>query len=340
VSVLTFRRAIVVAIVLALGAGTWWWLTRGPTVTVVAPARGTAAEIVYATGAVEPVRWAKVTGLIRQRLVDICDCEGKSVKRGDVLAKLDDKELRAQLHELRAREDFAEREMGRVSELVGRGAATTQAHERASTELRQIRGLISVQMEKLDQYTIVSPIDGIVLRKDGYVGEIVEAGQILFRVGVPKPLEVNAEVNEEDIPRVKVGQVVLFRTDAFPGRRIEGNVREITPMGDPVAKTYRIRVDLPDDTPLRIGMSVEANIVVEEKENALLVPADALRGGHVFVADGGRAVRREVKVGIRGTRAIEILSGLTEQDRVISPAEASVKDGERVRVTDKPAAAP
>ncbi|NWG24037.1 MAG: efflux RND transporter periplasmic adaptor subunit [Pseudorhodoplanes sp.] len=327
---------IAAGLLTAAVAAVWWlWIGRGPIVTVVSPTRGTAAEIVYATGAVEPVRWAKVTSLIRQRIVEICDCEGRMVKRGDVLARLDEKEIRAQLHELRAREDFALREMARVNELVGRGAATTQAQERASTELRQIQGLLSVQMERLDQYTITSPIDGLVLRKDGYVGEIVEPGQILFRVGVPKPLEVNAEVNEEDIPRVQVGQTVLFRTDAFPGRRIEGKVREITPMGDPIAKTYRIRIDLPDDTPLRIGMSVEANVIVREKENALLVPADAVRGSTVYVVDGRRAIRREVEIGIRGTRAVEVLSGLTEQDRVVSPIDANLKDGQRVRPVDK-----
>jgi membrane fusion protein (multidrug efflux system) len=194
-----------------------------------------------------------------------------------------------------------------------------------------VQGLLTVLRERVDQYTIVSPIDGEVLRKDGRVGEIVEAGTILFRVGEPKPLEVEAEVNEEDIPRVAVGQLVLFRTDAFPGRRIEGKVREITPMGDPVAKTYRIRIDLPDDTPLRIGMSVEANIITREKENALLIPADALQGSHVFVVDGHVARRREVKVGIRGTRAVEILDGLTEKDSVISPVTAAVTDGGRVR---------
>lgn len=336
---LTTRRVIAAALLTAAVAAIWWlWIGRGPIVTVVAPTRGTAAEIVYATGAVEPVRWAKVTSLIRQRIVEICDCEGRIVKRGDVLARLDEKEIRAQLHELKAREDFAMREMSRVNELVGRGASTTQAQERASTELRQIQGLLSVQMERLDQYTITSPIDGVVLRKDGYVGEIVEPGQILFRVGVPKPLEVNAEVNEEDIPRVQVGQTVLFRTDAFPGRRIEGKVREITPMGDPVAKTYRIRVDLPDDTPLRIGMSVEANVIVREKENALLVPADAVRGSTLYVLDGRRAMRREVEIGIRGTRAVEVLSGLAEQDRVVSPIDANLKDGQRVRAVDKAAA--
>lgn len=330
------RHIGAVVVILALAAAAWWWFYgRGPVVSAVAPTRGTAVEIVYATGAVQPVRWAKVTSLIRQRLIEICDCEGEPVKRGDVLARLDDKEIRAQLQELKAREDFAKREVSRTTELIGRGATTVQAHEKALTDLRQIQGLLSVLMERVDQYTITSPIDGIVLRKDGRVGEIVEAGTVLFRVGEPQPLEVEAEVNEEDIPRVAVGQLVLFRTDAFPERRIEGKVREITPMGDPVSKTYRIRIDLPSDTPLRIGMSVEANIITREKENALLVPADAIQGAHVFVVDGNLARRREVKAGIRGTRAVEILDGLTEKDRVVSPVSAAVTDGGRVRLVSQ-----
>jgi RND family efflux transporter MFP subunit len=333
------RNLIFLVVAAALAAGIWWWrVGRGPEVSTAVPARATAAEIVYATGAVEPVRWAKVTSLIRQRIIEICDCEGQTVKRGDVLVRLDDKEISAQLQELRAREDFAKREHARVTELVSRGATSTQAHERASTDLRQIQGLLSVQLERLDQYTITSPMDGVVLRKDGEIGEIVEAGQILFRVGVPKPLEVEAEVNEEDIPRVKVGQTVLFRTDAFPERRLEGKVREITPMGDPVAKTYRIRVDLPDDTPLRIGMTVEANVIAREKENALLIPADALQGGAVYVIDGSRLRRRAIEIGIRGARAIEVLSGVTEQDRLAVAPSITLADGQRIRVTGAAAA--
>ncbi|MBZ0146764.1 MAG: efflux RND transporter periplasmic adaptor subunit [Pseudorhodoplanes sp.] len=332
-------RLIVAVLILAIAAGLSWWLFgRGPVVSAQAPTRGTAVEIVYATGAVEPVRWAKVTSLIRQRIVDICECEGRLVKRGDVLARLDNKEIRAQLHEVQAKEDFARREVARTTELVGRGATTTQAHERALTDLRQAQGLLSVLLERVDQYTITAPMDGIVLRQDGEVGEIAETGSVLFRVGEPKPLQVEAEVNEEDIPRVSVGQLVLFRTDAFPDRRIEGKVREITPMGDSVAKTYRIRIDLPDDTPLRIGMSVEANIVTREKPNAVLIPADAVQGSHVYVLDGGVARRREIKVGIRGTRAIEVLEGLAQNERVISPIGATVVDGRHVRVAEKPAA--
>ena len=325
---------IAVAIVALLALAVFWELFgRGPQVSSVAATRGTAVEIVYATGGVEPVRWAKVASVIRDRIIEICDCEGKAVVKGDVLVRLDGREVEAGLKELKAREAFLQREMSRVTELISRGAATTQAHERAGMDLQTVQGLISVQTEKISDYTIVAPMDGVVLRRDGEIGEIAEAGQILFRVGVPKPLQVVAEVNEEDIPRVALGHTVLFRTDAFPDKRLEGSVREITPMGDVAAKTYRIKVALPDDTPLKPGMSVEANVITREKPNALLVPADALQGNAVFVLDGSHARKRDVTVGIRGTRFVEVLSGLAEGERIASPAATDLKDGARVRTT-------
>jgi RND family efflux transporter MFP subunit len=332
------RRWLIWGLVLALvAAAAWWRLGRGTEVTVASAARGTAVEIVYATGAVEPVRWAKVASLTRDRIVELCDCEGKPVQKGDVLARLEDKEQRAQLQELRAREEFSKRELARVTELITRNASTTQAYERASMDLRSVQALIAVQEEKLADYVITAPIDGIVLRRDGELGEIAETGQVLFRVGVLKPLQVVAEVNEEDIPRVVVGQAVLFRTDAFPNQRLEGKVREITPMGDAAAKTYRIRIALPDDTPLKIGMSLECNVITREKPGALLVPADAVQSSAVFVIDGDRVRRREVEIGIRGTRMIEVLGGLADDARVVSPIPSGLKDGAQIRITERKA---
>jgi RND family efflux transporter MFP subunit len=180
-------------------------------------------------------------------------------------------------------------------------------------------------------------MDGVVLRRDGEIGEIAEIGQILYRVGVPKPLEVVTEVNEEDIPRVAVGQVALLRTDAFPDVRIEAKVRQITPMGDPLTKTYRVRLALPDDTALLPGMSVEANVISREKANALLVPTDAIVDNAVFVIEDARLRKRSVKVGIRGTRQTEILSGLNDGERIASPATTGLKDGRRIRPVELPA---
>jgi multidrug efflux pump subunit AcrA (membrane-fusion protein) len=127
---------------------------------------------------------------------------------------------------------------------------------------------------------------------------------------------------------------VLLRTDAFADRNLQGTVREITPMGDPIAKTYRIFIALPDETPLKPGMSVEANVVTREKPNALLVPATAVRGRTVFVLDGNRVRQRDVEIGIRGTRAIEVVSGLDDGERIASPA-SDLTDRRLVRVVEE-----
>jgi RND family efflux transporter MFP subunit len=327
------RNSIWIVFAAVLAGGMAWWLYGGRAeVVLVAVKPGTAAEIIYGTGIVEPVRWAKVTTVVRDRIVDMCVCEGQAVAKGDVLARLDDREAQAILKELRTREDFLKRELARVSELMARGATTTQAFERASRDVNQLQALIALQEVKINDYIVRSPIEGVVLRRDGEIGEIADVGQVLFRIGKPKPLWVIAEVNEEDIPRVAIGQVALLRTDAFPKENLEGKVQELTPMGDPVTKTYRIRLGLPQDTPLRPGMSVEVNVIALEKKDALLVPSDATQDGVVIVVEANIARRRKIEIGIKGPRYSEILSGLREGERIVAPFKGELKEGARVRI--------
>jgi RND family efflux transporter MFP subunit len=334
----SWKLGIMVALGLGIAATTWW-LWRGPTVTAVRVTRGSAAEIVYATGAVEPETWSRSTPLVRGRIVERCRCEGKTVQKGDVLARLDDKEAVATLNDLRALEDFQRREFDRQAQLLARGVATSQAYQKAESDLARIRAQIAAQAQRLEYYKVMAPMDGTVLKEDGEVGDMVEPGTILYRIGLDKPLWVVAEVNEEDIPRVHVGQRALLRTDAFANQVLPGVVKQITPAGDPVAKTFRVRIGLPDDTPLRVGMSVEANIVSREKPDAILVPANALVDNSLFIIETGRARRRKVEIGIRGTGFVEIVKGVAEGELVASPATTNIKDGLRVRpVITEPAA--
>jgi len=324
------KLLIAAAIVIALAAMAWW-LLRGPAITVVRISRGAAAEIVYATGAVEPETWSRSTPLVRGRIIERCRCEGKVVTKGDILARLDDKEALATLNDLRALEEFQRREFDRQSQLLARGAATSQAYQRAESDLARIQAQIAAQAQRLDYYKLVSPMDGTVLKEDGEVGDMVDPGTILYRIGLEKPLWVVADVNEEDIPRVKAGQRALLRTDAFAGQVLPGFVKQITPAGDPVSKTFRVRIGLPDDTPLRVGMSVEANIVSREKPDVLLVPANAVVDNHLLGIENNRVHRRKVEIGIRGTGFVEVVDGASEGELVASPATTNIKDGSRVR---------
>ena len=326
-------RWLAILLLLAGAAGALWWrqVGRGPLVGLAAPARRTVAEIVYATGAVEPERWAKVVPLVRKRVVDMCFCESQPVKKGDPLARLDDVEERAQLAEMQATRDKRARDLERAAGLAQRGAGAQTAVDQAQTALAEIEARIAAQKERIDELTLRAPLDGLVLRRDGQIGEIVGQSDVLFWVGQPRPLQVVAEVNEEDILKVREGQTALLRNDAVADRRVESKVGRITPKGDPQSKTFRVYLPLPDDTPLLIGMSVEANIVTREKANALIVPAEALVADAVFVFDGERLSRRKVKTGIRGARMVEIVEGLSGSDRIASPGRADWRDGQRAR---------
>ncbi|WP_366558602.1 efflux RND transporter periplasmic adaptor subunit [Rhodopseudomonas sp.] len=335
-----WKSVTVTALGIALACAAGWWLLRPPAITVAAAKRGTAAEIVYATGSVEPETWSRSTPLVRGRIVARCRCEGKSVKAGDVLARLDDKEAVATLNDLRAQEVFQRKEFDRQEQLLARGVATSQAYQRVESDLARIRAQIAAQTQRLEYYKVVSPMDGTVLKEDGEVGDMVEPGTILYRIGLELPLWVVSDVNEEDIPRVKVGQKALLRTDAFANQVLPGFVKQITPAGDPVAKTFRVRIGLPDDTPLRVGMSVEANIVSREKVDAILVPANAVVNDSLLMIDSDRVRLRKVEIGIRGTGFVEILSGVSEGELVASPATTNIKDGARVRPTSAGPPAP
>jgi RND family efflux transporter MFP subunit len=313
-----------------VAGGAYWALTRPTKVTTSAPRRGDAAEIVYATGTVEPRNWAKVTALVRERIVERCDCEGQHVDRGEILARLDSAQAEAALAELKARQKLATAEHDRLAVLVERNVMSQQALDRARSEMGQAAALIAGQTARLENYVLRAPMRGTVLRRDGEVGEIAEPGTVLFWIGEAKPLRVVAEVNEEDIPQVAPGQRVLIRADAFPDRTLEGTVDSITPKGDPVAKTYRVYLALPEDTPLLIGMTAELNIIVRVAREALLLPAAAVHGNAVFVLERDRARRRELAIGIRGTENIEVLSRLPEQARVIIPFPDKLADGARV----------
>lgn len=325
------RNLLLIGLAAIGAAGGVWHAMRPAQVESAPPKRGDLAEIVYASGVVEPRVWAKVTSLVRERIVEQCNCEAENVERGAVLAKMDDSEAKAALNDLEARARLARENLARLITLVEKRAASQQALDQANAEASQLEAQIAGQKSKLDNYILRAPSAGIVLRKDAEVGEIAEAGTVLFWVGQPQPLLVVADVNEEDIPRVDLGQRVLLRADAFPDRALEGSVDSITPKGDPVTKTYRVRIKLPGDTPLRIGMSTDVNIVARVARNALLVPSIAIRDTSLFVAENGRARMRKVAVGIRGVSEVEILSGLGEDARVISPFPEGLADGARVK---------
>ena len=328
------RRLLQIAVLVAAGAAAWWWFTSRPvTVTIAAISRGDAARIVYATGVVEPERWAEVTPRRRGRIIETCRCEGRDVAEGALLFRLDDAEIRARLTELEARLGFAEKEYIRAEDLLDRRVGTREKYEEAFANVPGLRASVAAMRSQLDDLEIRAPMAGQVLRIDGEVGEVAELGEALAWIGRPRPLRVVAEVNEEDIPVVRIGQQALIAADAFPGKNLSAEVASITPKGDPVLKTYRVYLALPGDTPLFIGMSIDVNIVIAVHEDVVLAPAESLIGGMLqIVGPEGIVELRPVTVGIAGAKRVEIIAGAGEGERVVRPAVDGLASGDRVKV--------
>ncbi|EME69833.1 membrane-fusion protein [Paramagnetospirillum caucaseum] len=316
---------------LAIGGGWWWWRMAAPEVDLIPPRRGPAVEAIYATGTVEAEKWARIAPVVPGRIAEILAFEGDMVKEGQPLARLDDREARAKISELEAKAAYWREEMNRSATLTERGYRSTEATQKARSEYNQVTAAIDAARQKRSDLLVASPMDGMVLKRDGEIGELAEVKDTLFWVGAPRPLRITAEVDEEDIARVKTGQKVLIKADAFAQKVLEAKVDRITPKGDPVNKTFRVRVVLPDDTPLLVGMTTEINIITAEHADALLVPVTALRDNTVLAVKDGRAVPLALETGIRGRTQVEITGGLEPGQPIIASPPAGLKAGDRVR---------
>jgi RND family efflux transporter MFP subunit len=307
-------------------------LFKPPTVTTAVAILAPVSEAVYGTGTVEPERWAKVVPLQRRRVVELCRCEGQAVKAGQVLGRQDDAEEVSALHELEINNEQLARDLDRASRDRDKSEAQKTEYEQRSTQFEQSKSRINAQKARIDSLVLRAPLDGMVLRRDGEIGEIVGPTDVLFWVGPPAPMQVVAEINEEEITRIVAGQKAFLRSEAFSAQALRATVAQITPKGDPTRKTFRVYLRLPGDTPLRIGMTVEVNIIYREKTAAIVVPAEAVAGDAVQVVGSGKIQRVPITVGIRGSRNVEISGDVSKGTTVLSPARAELADGTRVRV--------
>lgn len=323
---------ILAAIVLVAVAAVLWWREGPVAVTVVAPSRGPAVEAIYATGSVEPTVMLPIAPRVAGRIVELNVDEGSRVKSGQVLARLDDMDLVRTIEELEARERYASSQFERAQQLVGQGFMAKAELDRTRAELDVAQAAAKRAYALRDFMVLRPPADGLIIRRDGEVGQFIPAGQAVFVLSCCAPLRVTAEVDEEDIPRVRVGQKVVLRGDALPGEVFDGDVSDITPKGDPVARSYRVRIRLANPGKLQVGMTVDANLVVARRENALLVPATALQDNAVWLVEDGRLRRQPVRTGLVGSGRAEILEGLRLDSRIVDSPSEDLRAGRAVRI--------
>ena len=318
-------------VALAAAGGLAWWQTVPVTVTLVTPTRGPAVEAIYATGTLEPTVMLPIAPRVGGKLAEVLTDEGRTVRKDQVLARLEDTDLNNTVEELDARVRLARLNLERKSELAGRNGIARADLDQARTDLEMAEATLRRANAQRDFLTLRAPADGLVIRRDGEVGQYVPAGQAVFYFSCCAPLRVTAEVDEEDIPRVRLGQPVVLRADALPGEVFDGEVSGITPKGDPVARSFRVRIRLAAPDRLKIGMTVDANLIVAERKDALLIPSGAITDGAVWVLQAGHLHRQPVQTGIAGPARTEVLQGLAPDAQVVAVPTESLREGAAAR---------
>jgi len=221
-------------------------------------------------------------------------------------------------------------------------ANLVQAREtvsRSRDAVTQARAALAIARENLSNMTITSPIDGWVSRRLTEPGQVANPGTPLMEVVDLNTVYFEADVSETDLGKLRPGQPVEVTVDAFPGRKFRGSVLRIYPTGSTMARTFTVRITIPNyDQRLRPGMFARGQVQVSKRSRVLVVPEEAVlqREGRsvLFLVDGGKARLVTVSTGVHSDHSVEITepADLVAGQKVVVTGQQDLQDGQAVYV--------
>lgn len=363
-----------VVVLILLGAvAAWVFLAPAPfllpkvataTAQVVTPTE--ASTVLTATGYTYARDRAAVGSRVIGRIVELKVEEGDRVRAGDVIAVLDSadvrasvEQIRAELRESQARLTDARRELARQEKLREAGVTAQAELDSARTaadvavaQLGTTQARLRAQEAQLAYTVIRSPLSGVVIEKNGEVGEMVAPGGFtsqqstgaIVRIADPASLEVEADINESYINRLKIGQPASIQVDAVPDRAYQGKLRQIIPTADRQKAVVQVKVTI-DDPDERLVPDMSSTVTFLEigvdrsalqAKPRIYVAREAVRnqGGAsaVFLVEGDHVRETPVQLGPESEGRFEVLSGLKGGETLVRSPAADLKDGQRVRV--------
>jgi membrane fusion protein, multidrug efflux system len=305
---------------------------------------GSIARTVTVSGVIEPIRSVGINSQVSGTLLSVEAEEGDVIRRGQALARVDDRELRAQFEAAEAAHQVAAAAYERARQLRDRRVITLPEYERERTAETAARAQLDQIRTRLAYTVIQAPVSGVVTEKRVEAGDLVASQTRLFTLADVSTLVVRVGVSEMDVVRIAAGDPVAIMLDAFPGRSFQGSVRRVFPAADPGSRLVPVEVAIRDPAAaaVRPGFLARVTFAVGAHDNVLLVPAAALVGGSgaqsVFVLENGTAVRRTVTTGLTSEGRVEVVAGLAAGDRVVVRGNNMLRDGMAVRVVNPDAA--
>ncbi len=281
----------------------------------------------------EAVVVAKVAGVVQNILVE----EGFSVRRGQVLARLEQERPALQAAQAEANLRKLENDYRRNEELFSKNLISAEIHQRSKFEYESQKAAYEMAKLELDYTSIRAPIDGVVSQRLIKAGNMMVANAPTFRVTDFDPLLAVLHVPEREMGKLRVGQPATLMVDAIAGAEFSGRVARISPVVDASTGTIKVTVEVRDALQrLKPGMFGRINIVYDVHTNATLVPKDAVLSedseSAIFVVQDSMAFRKVVKTGYINGARVEILEGLQPGQTIVTTGHGSLKDSAKVEV--------
>lgn len=374
--------AALLGVVVIVTGGVLAIVHQKPVVEVVAAQKAAAGRpaLLNASGYVTPRRRATVAAKITGRVTSVLFDEGDHVREGQVLATLDDSDVRRALESARADREAtqagiadlevqlknAEIELHRAQSLQAAGVQSQEALDNARTSVDSLKAKIALTKQQVvasearireaqqavDNCVIRAPFTGIAVSKDAQVGEMVSpisAGGGFTRTGISTIVDMNSneievDVNEAYIARVRPGQPVTAILDAYPDWEIPSRVRTVIPTADREKATVKVRISfLKLDPRILPDMGIKVTFLGDEPEQkgadaapAVLISQDAVRDDngtkYVFLVRDDKVERRVVKLGGARGKDVEVFVGLNEGDSVVVKGPTDLHDGQAVEI--------
>jgi len=292
----------------------------------------------------EAERWVEVRSRT-SGLVEAIVCEeGDRVRKNDAMARLDADAAELLVAQRQVAYDEALRNYERQEKMYARNLVSKELYESTKTGLEQAKSLLDQAKLTLSYTTILAPISGVVTERTIEIGNMVSNNQIIFAVADFNPLLARIRIPEKEMGSISVGQEARISVESAPGKFFQGRVKMISPVVDPESGTFKVTIEIPGKNAglLRPGMFATVFIIMDTHRKALVIPKKALvlegEGNQVFVYEKdpesgmGKAVRRKIETGFEDSEQMEVVSGLSDGDQVITVGHEGLRPGAAVRL--------
>jgi RND family efflux transporter MFP subunit len=289
-------------------------------------------------GTVRPILYSQIASKLTGVLLEVKADVGMQVKAGQVVARIDEREIQARLSAAQAVLTQVEGEKIRYTKLLSDRVITQQEFDGVRSRYEQARAAYTEAASQLDDATIRAPFDGVVTRKWVERGDMAAPGKMLFDMESPAAWRLEAQFPESLAGSVQLNDRMPVSIDAAQ-LELEGVVSEIAPSSDSATHTFTVKLNLPSSSGIRSGQFGRVR-VKSGGAASLAIPSTAiLKRGQmemVFVAEGGQARMRLVRTGkVQGT-STEILSGLDAGEKILLAPPADLVDGQAIQPILKP----